>query len=69
VQRESLVLLCESLELLGDRYAIYGFSGYTQHALRAVPVKAFDEPTTGSPSPHQRHPPSGTPAWGSPSAT
>ena len=25
--RESLVLLCEGLEALGDRYAVYGFSG------------------------------------------
>lgn len=24
-ERESLVLLCESLQTLGDRYAIYGF--------------------------------------------
>ena len=29
-ERESLVLLCESLETLGDRYAIYGFSGTTR---------------------------------------
>lgn len=28
-ERESLVLLCEALEKLGDRYAIYGFSGMT----------------------------------------
>ncbi|MCG6984154.1 MAG: hypothetical protein LJE61_02980 [Thiocapsa sp.] len=28
VQRASLVLLCEALERLGDRYAILGFSGY-----------------------------------------
>ena len=26
-EREALILLCEALETLGDRYAIYGFSG------------------------------------------
>jgi nitric oxide reductase NorD protein len=44
VQRESLVLLCESLERLGDRYAIYGFSGYTHMRCELYRVKAFDEP-------------------------
>jgi len=29
-EREALVLLCEALEVLGDRYAIYGFSGMTR---------------------------------------
>ena len=29
-ERESLVMLCEALETLGDRYAIYGFSGWTR---------------------------------------
>jgi len=29
-EREALVLLCEALEALGDRYAIYGFSGWTR---------------------------------------
>ncbi len=43
VQRESLVLLCESLELLGDRYAIYGFSGYTHMRCELYRVKGFDE--------------------------
>ena len=29
-ERECLVLLCEALQILGDRYAIYGFSGMTR---------------------------------------
>jgi len=29
-EREALVLLAEVLEILGDRYAIYGFSGMTR---------------------------------------
>ena len=43
-ERESLVLLCESLELLGDRYAIYGFSGMTRKRCEVYRVKGFDEP-------------------------
>ena len=43
VQRESLVLLCESLEMLGDRYAIYGFSGYTHSRCELFRVKAFED--------------------------
>ncbi len=43
-ERESLILLAESLEILGDRYAIYGFSGTTRKRCEAYRVKAFDEP-------------------------
>ena len=42
-ERESLVLLCESLETLGDRYAIYGFSGMTRKRCEVYKVKGFDE--------------------------
>lgn len=45
-ERESLVLLCESLETLGDRYAIYGFSGMTRKRCEVYRVKRFDEPYT-----------------------
>ncbi len=45
-ERESLVLLCESLEILGDRYAIYGFSGMTRKRCEVYRVKRFDEPYT-----------------------
>jgi nitric oxide reductase NorD protein len=43
-ERESLVLLCEALEILGDRYAIYGFSGMTRKRCELFRVKRFDEP-------------------------
>ena len=43
-ERESLVLLCEALEVLGDRYAIYGFSGITRKRCELYRVKRFDEP-------------------------
>ncbi len=43
-ERESLVLLCEALEALGDRYAIYGFSGVTRKRCELFRIKRFDEP-------------------------
>jgi nitric oxide reductase NorD protein len=43
-EREALVLLCQALETLGDRYAIYGFSGMTRKRCEIYRVKTFDEP-------------------------
>ncbi|VAW66997.1 Nitric oxide reductase activation protein NorD [hydrothermal vent metagenome] len=42
-ERESLVLLSEALEILGDRYAIYGFTGNTRKRCEVYPVKTFDD--------------------------
>ena len=42
-ERESLVLLCEALEILGDRYAIYGFSGMTRKRCELYRIKRIDE--------------------------
>jgi len=42
-ERESLVMLCEALEVLGDRYAIYGFSGMTRKRCELYRIKRFDE--------------------------
>lgn len=42
-ERESLLLLCEALESLGDRYAIYGFSGMTRKRCEIYPIKSFNE--------------------------
>ncbi len=42
--REALVLLSAALEVLGDRYAIYGFSGITRKRCEIFRVKRFDEP-------------------------
>ncbi len=42
-EREALILLAESLETLGDRYAIYGFSGWTRKRCEAYRIKTFDE--------------------------
>lgn len=42
-ERESLVLLSEALETLGDRYAIYGFTGNTRNRCEVYPVKTFND--------------------------
>jgi nitric oxide reductase NorD protein len=42
-EREALVMLCEALEVLGDRYAIYGFSGMTRKRCETYTIKRFDE--------------------------
>ncbi len=42
-ERESLLLLCEALESLGDRYAIYGFSGMTRKRCELFHIKHFAE--------------------------
>ncbi len=43
-ERESLVLLSEALQTLGDRYAIYGFSGMTRKRCELYRIKTFEEP-------------------------
>jgi nitric oxide reductase NorD protein len=40
-EREALVMLCEALETLGDRYAIYGFSGWTRTRCDIYRIKSF----------------------------
>lgn len=42
-EREALILLCESLESLGDRYAIYGFSGMARKRCEIYTIKEFDD--------------------------
>jgi len=43
VEKESLVLLCEALEALGDRYGIYGFSGRGRQMVTFDVFKDFEE--------------------------
>lgn len=45
-EKESLVLMCEALESLGDRYSIYGFSGMTRTRCDLYRIKSFDEAYT-----------------------
>lgn len=42
-EREALILMAEALETLGDRYAIYGFSGWTRKRCEVFRVKDFDD--------------------------
>jgi len=41
--KEAIVLICEAMESLGDRYAIYGFSGMRRLRCEVFPVKNFDQ--------------------------
>ncbi|MGR3914281.1 MAG: VWA domain-containing protein [Gammaproteobacteria bacterium] len=43
-ERESLALLCEALEILGDQYAIYAFSGMTRNRCEVYTIKTFAQP-------------------------
>lgn len=43
VGRESMALMCEALHALGDRYAIYGFSGYGRDHVEFYVAKEFDD--------------------------
>jgi nitric oxide reductase NorD protein len=43
-EKEALVLMCEALDALGDRYAIYGFSGMTRNKIEYYRIKGFEEP-------------------------
>jgi nitric oxide reductase NorD protein len=43
-EREALVMLCEALEMLDDRYAIWGFSGWTRTRCDLYRIKEFDDP-------------------------
>ncbi len=45
-EREALILMAEALQVLGDRYAIYGFSGWARKRCEVFGVKTFDEPMT-----------------------
>lgn len=42
-EKESLTLMCEALEVLGDQYAIYGFSGMTKNRCELFRIKSFKE--------------------------
>jgi nitric oxide reductase NorD protein len=43
-EREALILLSAALETLGDRFAIYGFSGWTRKRCEVFPIKRFCDP-------------------------
>lgn len=41
--KEALVLICEAMEMLNDRYGIYGFSGMRRLRCEIFPVKRLNE--------------------------
>jgi hypothetical protein len=44
LEKESLVLLTRALEVIGDRYGVYGFSGYGRENVEYYVIKDFEEP-------------------------
>ena len=44
IEKESLVLLCEALEAVGDRYGVYAYSGQGRTQVEFSVIKDFDEP-------------------------
>lgn len=44
IEREAALLMAVALEGLGDRYAVYGFSGYGRDCVEFSVAKEFDEP-------------------------
>ena len=43
VEKEGIVLMVNSLEMLGDDYGIYGFSGYGRENVEFYTIKDLDE--------------------------
>lgn len=43
VEKEALLLVCEALDALGDRFAVTAFSGHGPEAVALYPVKRFEE--------------------------
>jgi nitric oxide reductase NorD protein len=46
VEKEALVLLMNALEILGDGYGVYGFSGYGRNNVEFYRIKDLDEKLT-----------------------
>lgn len=46
VAKEALALMCEALHTLGDRHAVYGFSGEGRERVEFHIAKTFDEPVS-----------------------
>ncbi len=46
VEKESMVLLMDALEAIGDRYGVYGFSGFGRENVEFYVIKEVDEQLT-----------------------
>ena len=64
VEKEALLVVCEALDALGDRYGVFAFSGESAGDVSVLPLKGFDE-RVGSRSGggSRRWTPTGTRAW------
>jgi nitric oxide reductase activation protein len=43
VEKDSLIIMIQALESIGDKYAIYAFSGQTRDDVEYFVIKEFDE--------------------------
>ena len=43
IAKESLALMCDALQVLGDEHAVYGFSGFGRHQVEFFVAKDFDD--------------------------
>ncbi|MEZ5378469.1 MAG: VWA domain-containing protein [Acidimicrobiales bacterium] len=48
VAKDAVALMCDALGQLGDRHAVYGFSGQSRHEVEFRVGKEFDDRTAGS---------------------
>jgi len=46
VEKDALLVVCEALDALGDRYGIFAFSGEGPDDVAVLPLKSFDERRT-----------------------
>lgn len=44
MERAALLILCEAMQVLRDRFSVYGFSGRTRKRCEVFRIKGFDEP-------------------------
>ncbi|MFA0823787.1 MAG: nitric oxide reductase activation protein NorD [Methanomethylovorans sp.] len=48
VEKDSVIIMSQALESLGDKYAIYAFSGHTRNDVEYYLIKEFDEELSDS---------------------
>ena len=48
VEKEALVLIAEAVDAIGDRFAIWGFSGYGRDQVAFYVAKSFEQPFDGA---------------------
>ena len=46
IEKEAMLVVCEALDALGDRYALFGFSGEGPNRVDVLTLKGFQEPSS-----------------------